>query len=65
MECALEQLGSIRQIVCSESTVAVLTTCGIVYQLSLASDSQVALHSCYMLRSRLIDDSIQMNAVIN
>jgi len=43
VERALEELHNIQQIVCSETTVAVLTTSGLVYQISLTSDTQVHL----------------------
>lgn len=41
VECALEELHDIEQIVSSETALAVLTTSGLVYQLSVTSHSQV------------------------
>jgi len=46
VERALEELPNIQQIVCSEATMAVLTGSGLVYRLSLTSDSQVRLCYC-------------------
>ena len=41
VERALDELQNIQQIVSCETSLAVLTTAGLVYQLSLTSDSQV------------------------
>jgi len=44
VEHALEELHCIQQISCSQTALAVLTTSGVVYKLSLTSDSQVGLY---------------------
>lgn len=43
VECALEELPNIQQIVCSETVIAVLTTSGLVYRISLSADSPVCI----------------------
>jgi len=55
LERALEELNGIEQIVSSETALAVLTTSGLVYQLSLSAGSHVSCLSVWnMLMGGLV-----------